>query len=82
MCRKSRQALGERNPASPLRRRCSISNTSPDTVGILTRAPDRLDIAWKAHVKAEGPRHRDASIVSVSRKDAVAKLERIVGPEY
>lgn len=63
--------------------RYHFTNVSYDIIGLFTDALDRLDIAWTVHVnKRRDPRHRDAHIVSISRKDAVAKMERIVGPKY
>lgn len=58
------------------------TNTSTDIIDILTRALDRLGIAWKIHVSKREPRYRDAHIVSISRQDAVATMERIVGSKY
>lgn len=61
--------------------RYHFTNTSTDIIDILTHALDRLNIDWKVHVHKREPRHRDAYIVSISRKKAVATMERIVGPK-
>ncbi|GAA1071433.1 hypothetical protein GCM10009642_00750 [Nocardiopsis metallicus] len=62
--------------------RYHFTNTSTDIIEIFTRALDRLGIAWKIHVNKRELPLRNAQIVSISRKDAVAKMERIVGPKY
>ena len=62
--------------------RYHFTNVSTDIIGIFTHALDRLGIAWRVHVGKREPRRRDAHIVSISRKDAVAVMERIVGPKY
>lgn len=62
--------------------RYHFTNTSTDIIDILTHALDRLGIAWKIHVDKREPLHRDTYIVSISRRKAVAVMERIVGPKY
>ncbi|MFE9241968.1 transcriptional regulator [Nocardiopsis sp. NPDC006938] len=62
--------------------RYHFTNASTDIIHILTRGLDRLDIAWKVHVIKQEPRYRDRHVVSVSRKDAVARMDAFVGPKY
>jgi hypothetical protein len=62
--------------------RYHFTNTSTDIIEILTHALDRLGIAWKVHIGKKEPHHRDTHIVSISRKEAVATMERLVGPKY
>ncbi|MEU3022897.1 LAGLIDADG family homing endonuclease [Nocardiopsis alba] len=62
--------------------RYHFTNASTDIIDILTHALDRLDIAWKIHVNKRMPRYRDAHIVSISRRNAVARLDDFVGPKY
>ncbi|WP_017604460.1 LAGLIDADG family homing endonuclease [Nocardiopsis alkaliphila] len=62
--------------------RYHFTNVSTDIIGVFTHALDRLGIAWRVHVDKREPRGRDAHIVSISRKDAVAVMERVVGPKY
>ncbi|MFC0625197.1 transcriptional regulator [Kribbella deserti] len=52
--------------------RYMFSNESEDIVGILTNALDQLGIAWRR------PRR---NAIAVSRKEAVAALDRFVGPK-
>ncbi|MFB8767448.1 transcriptional regulator [Nocardiopsis alba] len=62
--------------------RYQFVNVSSDIAGLFTHALDRLDIAWRAHVSRREPRHRNAHIVSISRRDAVARMDDFVGPKY
>ncbi|WP_327084691.1 LAGLIDADG family homing endonuclease [Nocardiopsis sp. EMB25] len=61
--------------------RYHFTNVSTDIIGIFTAALDRLGIAWKSHVNKKPP-HRDAHIVSISRKAAVTRMDSFVGPKY
>ena len=58
-----------------------FSNTSQDIVDLLTHALDLLEIPWRSRVEPKPP-HRDAVIVSVARKAAVARMDSFVGPKY
>jgi hypothetical protein len=62
--------------------RYHFTNASTDIVGLFTDALDLLGIAWKSHVNRNEPRYRDTTIVSISRRDAVARLDSFVGPKY
>ena len=62
--------------------RYHFTNASKDIIDILTRALDELSIAWKIHVSKREPVHKDAYIVSISRRDAVARMDSFVGPKY
>ncbi|MFE3457187.1 transcriptional regulator [Nocardiopsis aegyptia] len=62
--------------------RYQFVNTSTDIIDLLTGALDRLDIAWKSHIRKLEPRYRDTTVVSVSRKEAVARMDSFVGPKY
>lgn len=62
--------------------RYHFTNVSTDIVGLFTEALDRLDIAWKVHVSRREPRYRDKHVVSVSQRDAVARMDAFVGPKY
>ena len=62
--------------------RYQFVNVSTDITGLLTDALDRLGVTWKAHVSKREPRFRDAHVVSVSRKEAVARMDSFVGPKY
>lgn len=62
--------------------RYQFVNTSTDIIDLLTGALDRLDIAWKSHIRRKEPRYRDATVVSISRRDAVARMDSFVGPKY
>ncbi|NYJ33231.1 hypothetical protein HNR10_001112 [Nocardiopsis aegyptia] len=61
--------------------RYHFTNASTDIVGHLTSALDRLGIAWKSHTKATAG-CSDQTVVSVSRKEAVARMDSFVGPKY
>lgn len=52
--------------------RYQFSNRSPDIRDLFTDACDRLDVAWRPW----GRWH-----ISVARRDAVAKLDEVVGPK-
>jgi hypothetical protein len=56
-------------------------NTSRDIVDLLTHSLDLLEISWKSRV-APKPPHKDAIIVSVAQKEAVARMDAFVGPKY
>jgi hypothetical protein len=62
--------------------RYQFVNTSTDITALLTGALDRLGIAWKSHARKREPLHRDITVVSISRRDAVARLDSFVGPKY
>ncbi|MFI6576507.1 transposase [Nocardiopsis sp. NPDC050513] len=61
--------------------RYHFTNASTDIVGLLTATLDRLDVAWRSHVKVQTGIH-DQTVVSISRKDAVARMDAFVGPKY
>lgn len=61
--------------------RYQFTNVSTDIVGLFTGALDRLDIPWKVHAKKRKP-YKDTHVVSISRKDAVARMDSFVGPKY
>ncbi len=50
-----------------------FSNASDDIRRLFTDALDRLDIDW---------RQSNTRIISIARKDAVARLDQFVGPKY
>ena len=58
-----------------------FANTSRDIVGLFTDAADRLGIPWKAHVKRQ-PSVLSQRAISISRRDAVARMDTFVGPKY
>ncbi|MGW5875915.1 LAGLIDADG family homing endonuclease [Nocardiopsis terrae] len=62
--------------------RYHFTNTSKDIIGILNRALDRLDIPWEVHTSKGKGTHQDKHVVSISRKDAVARMDEFVGPKY
>lgn len=57
-----------------------FTNVSKDIAGLFTASLDRLDIPWKCRTKPNPP-HQDVLVVSIARKDAVARLDRFVGPK-
>ncbi|MBE2997287.1 helix-turn-helix domain-containing protein [Nocardiopsis sp. HNM0947] len=59
--------------------RYQFVNTSSGIVDILLRALDRLNIDWKLHVSKREPVYQDAYIVSISRKEAVARMDSFIG---
>lgn len=61
--------------------RYHFTNTSADITGLLTDALDRLGVAWRSHVKSQPP-HRDQTVVSVSTRAAVARMDGFVGPKH
>ncbi|WAE71949.1 LAGLIDADG family homing endonuclease [Streptomonospora nanhaiensis] len=58
-----------------------FSNTSQDISNLLVHALDRLGISWRRRVEVKLP-NRDAFIVSVSKRAAVARMDEFVGPKY
>ena len=62
--------------------RYQFTNVSTDITGLFTAALDRLGITWTCQTKKQGGVRLNAQVVSISRKDAVAAMERIVGPKY
>ncbi|SIO85424.1 helix-turn-helix domain-containing protein [Nocardiopsis sp. JB363] len=62
--------------------RYHFTNTSKGIIDICTRTLDRLGIAWKIHVNKLEPVHRDTHVVSISRKEAVARMDAFVGPKH
>lgn len=61
--------------------RYQFINVSEDITGLLTDTLDRLGIPWKRHTSPRPPR-RDKIVVSVSRKEAVARMDAFIGPKY
>jgi len=61
--------------------RYHFTNTSMDIVDLLTSALDRLGIQWKCHTKSQPP-YRDQTVVSVSTRAAVARMDEFVGAKY
>ncbi|OOC54731.1 MULTISPECIES: helix-turn-helix domain-containing protein [Nocardiopsis] len=61
--------------------RYHFSNTSSDIVHLFTTALDRLNIPWKSHTRVRPP-FQDQTIISVSKKAAVARMDAFVGPKY
>ncbi|WP_116245232.1 transcriptional regulator [Nocardiopsis sp. FIRDI 009] len=61
--------------------RYHFTNASRDIVNLLTATLDRLDIPWRSHVKATTGVH-DQTVVSISTKAAVARMDSFVGPKY
>ena len=62
--------------------RYHFTNTSKGIIDIFTQALDGLDITWKIHVNKREPVHRDTHVVSISRKEAVARMDAFVGPKH
>lgn len=61
--------------------RYHFTNTSTDIVELLTAALDRLGIEWKSHIRPQPP-YRDQTIISVSKRAAVARMDGFVGPKH
>ena len=61
--------------------RYQFVNASKDIIGLLTDTLDHLGIPWKGHVRVE-PSKRDRTVVSVSKRAAVARMDSFVGPKY
>ncbi|MEU9864103.1 helix-turn-helix domain-containing protein [Streptomyces sp. NPDC047971] len=53
-----------------------FTNSSPDIIGLLTAALDRVGVEWKAANQS-----RTAQNISVARKASVALMDRHVGPK-
>ncbi|WP_460748534.1 transposase [Nocardiopsis oceani] len=70
---------GERHYEYP---RYHFTNVSNDIIGLFTDALDRLDIPWKVHSSKVKGTHRYKHVVSVSQRDAVARMDAFVGPKY
>lgn len=63
--------------------RYQFTNVSTDITGLLTTTLDRLGVTWRAQVrKPSDPRRRNMHVISVSRRDAVARMDAFVGPKY
>ncbi|MFE1102588.1 transcriptional regulator [Nocardiopsis alba] len=62
--------------------RYQFVNVSVDIVELFTEALDRLGIAWKRHVQRREEPRRDLHVVSVSKRDAVARMDGFVGHKY
>jgi hypothetical protein len=62
--------------------RYHFTNVSTDIIGLFTEALDRLNIFWKVHATERGKPYKDTYVVSVSTRDAVARLDEFVGPKY
>lgn len=62
--------------------RYQFVNVSTDITGLLTDALDWLNIPWKSQISKREPRYRNATVVSVSRREAVARMDDFVGPKY
>jgi len=60
-------------PGRVRRARWQFSNASEDILGLCTAALDIVDIPW---------RRSNTRIVSVSRRDAVARLDELIGLKY
>ncbi|WP_306369143.1 transcriptional regulator [Nocardiopsis sp. CC223A] len=60
--------------------RYDFINVSQDIVDLLTAALDLLNIPWKVRVQRRSP-HQDKIVVSIARKEAVARLDEFVGPK-
>lgn len=58
--------------------RYHFSNVSTDIVGLFTDALDRLGIPWKRHLKRPEA-HKDQDTVSISRQEAVARMDSFIG---
>ncbi|WP_067975748.1 helix-turn-helix domain-containing protein [Nocardiopsis trehalosi] len=59
-----------------------FASASPDIAGLLCAALDRLGVAWTRRVQQRRhDRWADAHIVSVARRDDVARLDLHVGPK-
>ncbi|RKS09769.1 Homeodomain-like domain-containing protein [Nocardiopsis sp. Huas11] len=69
---------GERTYEYP---RYQFTNASQDIAGLLTSTLDGLGVAWRSHVKRTSG-SSDQTVVSVSRRDAVARMDSFVGPKY
>ncbi|GHC88037.1 hypothetical protein GCM10007079_32690 [Nocardiopsis terrae] len=62
--------------------RYHFTNVSTDVIGLCTEALDQLDIPWKVHTSKGKGTHQDKHVVSISRKEAVARMDSFVGPKY
>lgn len=62
--------------------RYHFTNVSTDIIRLYTEALDRLEIPQKAHSSERKENRRDKHVVSVSRREAVARMDEFVGPEY
>jgi hypothetical protein len=65
-----RCADGDRWYAYP---RYFFSNESTDILGLCAAALDQLEVSWRF------PRH---NVLSVARRESVARLDKFVGPKY
>ncbi|WP_150253246.1 helix-turn-helix domain-containing protein [Nocardiopsis deserti] len=61
--------------------RYHFSNTSQDIVNLFTSSLDQLSIPWTSHIQHQPP-FKDKTAISVSRKEAVARMDAFVGPKY
>lgn len=62
--------------------RYHFTNVSTDIIRLFTEALVRLDIPWKVHAKKRKKSYKDTNVVSVSTRDAVARMDEFVGPKY
>ncbi len=62
--------------------RYHFTNVSTDIIRLFTEALDRLEIPWKVHTKKRGKSYKDTYVVSVSQREAVARMDSFVGPKY
>jgi hypothetical protein len=61
--------------------RYHFSNTSQDIVGLFTSSLEQLGIPWTSHIQRQPP-FKDKTAISVSRKEAVARMDAFVGPKH
>ena len=62
--------------------RYHFTNVSTDIIGLFTKALDRLEISWKAHVRKGNGKQSAAHVVSVSQRKDVALMDSFIGPKY
>jgi hypothetical protein len=62
--------------------RYHFTNVSTDIIGLYIEALELLEIPWKAHTSPGKGTRRDKHVVSVSKREAVARMDGFVGPKY
>lgn len=63
--------------------RYHFRNVSTDITALLTHALDRVGVTWRHHLTRHDKKAwQDQHVISISRKDAVARMDSFVGPKY
>lgn len=73
----------QHGPGKKHDRRILLEKWQQEIVDAEPQALDRLGVAWRTQVrKRSEPRHRETHVISISRREAVARMDSFVGPKY